>query len=210
MPKPTFHHLSQERQQEILDVALQEFSARSLHEASVGNITKELGLSRASFYKYFENMEELYSYLYHQIASDSHSLLLDALKESKGDLFKGMQIYLKSMTKELFDSRYHGFYRSMFLKIDYGTLTKLESPHQMDTKAEGPSPNFLEELAKTIHYEELNLKKEEIRPFFEFLTEITHEIFKKAFFYDWSPEEAEEAFAIRLKWIEKGIRKEDE
>src|SRR5699024_8589900 len=156
MPKPTFHHLPEERQKEILEIALQEFSVRSLHEASVGNITKQLGLSRASFYKYFENLEELYSYLYHQIARDSHDLLLESLKESDGDLFEGMKKYAGKMAEELFDSRYHSFYRTMLLKMDYRTLTMLEHTPPRETAAETGQVTFIEKLTANLNDDNLS------------------------------------------------------
>lgn len=209
MPKSTFYHLPQQRQNEIMEVALKEFSKRSLHEASVGNITKELGLSRASFYKYFDNLEELYVYLYHQIAKDPHELLIESLKESEGDLFDGMKMYAHKIASSLFDPRYHSFYRTMMLKMDYGTITKLEHSQQVDTEPvnKQPEDSFMTQLTRVMNVDNLTLKENELRPFLEFLTEITHELFKKAFLFQWSQEEAEAAFYIRVQWLEKGLRK---
>jgi len=63
MPQKTFNNLSPERQREIVNVALEEFSLNDYESASLSAIINRLGLAKGSFYRYFESKEELYCYL---------------------------------------------------------------------------------------------------------------------------------------------------
>ncbi|MCG8698850.1 MAG: TetR/AcrR family transcriptional regulator [Bacteroidales bacterium] len=63
MPLTTFHNLDIQRQQEILDVCFKEFALHEYKVASIGNIIKDLGIAKGSFYRYFENKKALYFYL---------------------------------------------------------------------------------------------------------------------------------------------------
>src|SRR3989304_7184655 len=63
MPLQTFKNLSKEKQQAILDAAYEEFALNNYNTASVSTIVKNLGIAKGSFYRYFKNKIDLYSYL---------------------------------------------------------------------------------------------------------------------------------------------------
>lgn len=63
MPNKTFMNLSLERQKEIKEIALKEFLEHDYETASLNQIVIALGISRGSFYRYFDSKEELYRYL---------------------------------------------------------------------------------------------------------------------------------------------------
>jgi len=79
MPLKTFQNLSSERQEEIIQVALEEFSRRDFESASLGRIIQKLGLAKGSFYRYFENKIDLYTYL--------HKVSMESLITQYGHLF---------------------------------------------------------------------------------------------------------------------------
>ena len=59
----TFNNLTQERQQEIIGVCLEEFAFNDYQSASLSTIIKKLDLAKGSFYRYFESKQSLYFYL---------------------------------------------------------------------------------------------------------------------------------------------------
>ena len=63
MPLQTFYNLDETRQNEILKISYEEFAFNSYLTASLSNIVKKLGVAKGSFYRYFENKFDLYSYL---------------------------------------------------------------------------------------------------------------------------------------------------
>ena len=59
----TFNNLAVERQQIIIEVALEEFALNEYESASLSNIIAKLNLAKGSFYRYFENKQSLYFFL---------------------------------------------------------------------------------------------------------------------------------------------------
>ena len=62
MPKDMFNHIPKEKQEMFLNVAIEEFTMKSFEQVSVNSIVKTAGISRGSFYTYFENpqVEQFY------------------------------------------------------------------------------------------------------------------------------------------------------
>jgi AcrR family transcriptional regulator len=63
MPRPRFHKLPPEQQQEILRAALEEFAAHGFNGASLNRIIDAAGISKGSMYYYFDGKEDLYAYV---------------------------------------------------------------------------------------------------------------------------------------------------
>ena len=63
MPTNTFFNLPIEKKEKIINAAKSEFVEYSFHDASINRIIKSAGISRGSFYMYFENKEELFLYI---------------------------------------------------------------------------------------------------------------------------------------------------
>ena len=63
MPKQTFFNLAEEKRQNILSLAIDEFANYSYKEASISRIVKQAGIAKGSFYQYFEDKKDLYLYL---------------------------------------------------------------------------------------------------------------------------------------------------
>jgi len=63
MPKETFFNLPNEKRQRIIDLALAEFAQNDYDTASISRIVAQAGIAKGSFYQYFENKEDLYTYL---------------------------------------------------------------------------------------------------------------------------------------------------
>ncbi len=70
MPKDTFHNLSKEKKRKIFEAAVQEFSNRRFSEASINQIIKTAGISRGSFYQYFNDKEDIYLYMLAEIGKE--------------------------------------------------------------------------------------------------------------------------------------------
>lgn len=64
---PVVGRRGQRTQQRILDAALSVFGEEGFHEASVGRISAQAGCSRAAFYQYFSDKEDLFAHLADQV-----------------------------------------------------------------------------------------------------------------------------------------------
>lgn len=67
MASTVFAGLSKEKQETVVASALKEFSAQSYDKVSVFQIAKGAGISRAAFYSYFNDKEDIYRHIINSI-----------------------------------------------------------------------------------------------------------------------------------------------
>ena len=63
MPKQTFLNLPDEKRNVIIDAAVDEFAEYGLENASTNRIVATSGISKGSFYQYFEDKQDVFMYL---------------------------------------------------------------------------------------------------------------------------------------------------
>ena len=77
MPKQTFLNLPEEKRNTIINAAIEEFAEYGLENASTNRIVANSGISKGSFYQYFEDKQDVFMYL------------LTVLEHEKMEYFKG-------------------------------------------------------------------------------------------------------------------------
>ena len=77
MPKPTFFNLPEEKREKIVNAAVDEFAEYGLENASTNRIVENSGISKGSFYQYFEDKQDVFMHL------------LSVLEKEKKDYFAG-------------------------------------------------------------------------------------------------------------------------
>jgi len=77
MPKQTFLNLPEEKRKFIVDAAIEEFAEYGLENASTNRIVANSGISKGSFYQYFEDKQDVFMYL------------LTVLEREKMEYFQG-------------------------------------------------------------------------------------------------------------------------
>lgn len=63
MPQQTFFNLPEEKRQQILQVAIDEFAENDYDNVSISRIVARAGIAKGSFYQYFTDKEDLYAHL---------------------------------------------------------------------------------------------------------------------------------------------------
>jgi len=63
MPKPTFFNLPPDKREKIINAAVNEFAQNGLENASTNRIVENSGISKGSFYQYFEDKQDVFMYL---------------------------------------------------------------------------------------------------------------------------------------------------
>ena len=76
MPKQTFLNLPKEKREKIVNSSVEEFAEYGLENASTNRIVENSGISKGSFYQYFEDKQDVFMYL------------LSLLEQEKLDYFK--------------------------------------------------------------------------------------------------------------------------
>lgn len=95
MPKQTFFNLDQEKQDRIIDSAIDEFAVRNFDSAKLSNIIKASGIPRGSFYQYFEDKKDLLLYVMKIIGDKKMQYMSETLKNPD-------EIPFLSLFKELY------------------------------------------------------------------------------------------------------------
>lgn len=79
MPKSTFFNIDEEKQNRIIEAALDEFANYTFNEVKLSRIIKESRIPRGSFYQYFEDKFDLYNYLFEIMGQKKLEYMKDLL-----------------------------------------------------------------------------------------------------------------------------------
>ena len=90
MPKQTFFNLPEHKKKKLLESAEIEFARVPLFEASIANIIKMAGVSRGSFYQYFEDKDDIYFYLVDEKVKTAIMYFVSLLEKHNGDLIEAL------------------------------------------------------------------------------------------------------------------------
>lgn len=87
MPLPTFFNLSDEKRQKIIQLSLGEFAENDYQSASISKIVSKAGIAKGSFYQYFTDKSDLYSYLLELGAQKKAALMVSTFEQNSEDSF---------------------------------------------------------------------------------------------------------------------------
>ncbi len=91
MPNSTFYNLEEKRRKEIIEISIHEFIKNDYYNASLNKIIISLGIAKGCFYRYFENKQDLYTYLVDYCVDKKSKQVLDVIDMSKKDIFEAIQ-----------------------------------------------------------------------------------------------------------------------
>ena len=69
MPRPTFFNLPEDKRARVVEALKAEFAACPYARASVDRVVAAAGVSKGSFYQYFENKDDAYAHLVRELMS---------------------------------------------------------------------------------------------------------------------------------------------
>lgn len=87
MPFDTFFNLPKDKQDRVMDSAIQEFSEKGYQKASIQSIVDRAAISKGSMYQYFKDKKELYVYIYEQAVIAKLDMMNSLMDETKGKNF---------------------------------------------------------------------------------------------------------------------------
>ena len=119
MPLQTFLNLSEEKQNKVIMAAIKEFSSVPYEKISINQIIKDAGISRGSFYMYFEDKYDLTLYL---LDLTKQQLMKDVVmvgQKAKGNLPKFI-LGLHDVLYEYYrQDEYRNFFKNLFAEVTY-------------------------------------------------------------------------------------------
>lgn len=118
MPTQRFLKLKDEKKQAILEAAVHEFSRVPYSAASINQIIKEAGISRGSFYTYFEDKDDLMQYMLRGFRDAFQRKVMEALKEERGNPFAAPLKLLSDVMEEGEDGLGYKMYKNMLSDLN--------------------------------------------------------------------------------------------
>jgi len=109
-----------ERREELLEAALDEFTAKSYEEASLNNIIKNAGISKGTFYYHFQDKQALYLTLIQSMADAKVEFVKSKMQDYHGsgdlDLFESLKLQARIATEFAKTHPKYYLFALMFLK----------------------------------------------------------------------------------------------
>lgn len=86
MPSDTFFRLPEEKRRRLMDAAWEEFTTVRFSDASINRIIHAANIPRGSFYQYFTDKDDLFSYLVRPLQQHFFDLARTEVIAAKGSL----------------------------------------------------------------------------------------------------------------------------
>ncbi|MFZ0368066.1 MAG: TetR family transcriptional regulator [Halobacillus sp.] len=201
MPKQTFFNLPEDKRQTLMEATRAEFSRAPLNEASISNIIKMSGISRGSFYQYFEDKEDAFYHLLKEQSKRRQDMFISLLKETEGDLFEATAKLFQSTLEEFKDDEKRSFFKHVFLNMNHKIQSTITNGDTED--------KFLEHLNKIREYidqDQLNIEgEEELYHAVHLLRNLMLNNLVSHFAKGLSRERAMKNFTIEMTLIKRGL-----
>ena len=154
MPTLTFNNLPEEKKNIIIEASIKEFKRALLTDASINKIIKDANISRGSFYTYFKDINDLYTYSLNSYKEKIIKTIKLALSETNGDLLettkKSYEKILKLCSKD------KQLFKNIFLNFNYNVSIRNKMYEEnLENKYK------IVELISQIKKENLNINTEE-------------------------------------------------
>ena len=91
MPTKTFYNLPKEKKLRILKAGKKEFSRVPLEKAIIANIAKDADIPRGSFYQYFNNLEDLFTYIIEYLYGFNKKKFSTYLEENNNNIYDALK-----------------------------------------------------------------------------------------------------------------------
>ncbi|MGY3766671.1 TetR/AcrR family transcriptional regulator [Vagococcus vulneris] len=198
MPKETFRNLPQEKKEWMDDILLNRFYQQPISQIKVAQIVDDMAMSRGSFYKYFEDLEDAHLYIIQKYATVFHVDIQRFIKRYKSDFFFGIQQYLVWCVHQDKESSY---WKAIYL------LTRTSSQYAFKRMPFSKSTKMIEHWQAILDLNQFNITsaKESIS-FLYFTMELTITSLSDYIINNWSPEELIKDFQYKTKWLSYGLK----
>ncbi|GAM16709.1 TetR/AcrR family transcriptional regulator [Mesobacillus selenatarsenatis] len=205
MPKQTFFNLSEQKRKNLLESAEMEFTRAPLFEASIANIIKTAGISRGSFYQYFEDKDDLYFYLLEDKLKKGKIYFSGLLAKHQGDLIEAVIELQNYFLLALSDEEEKQFLKNALLYTTHRVESSFTSI--WDTYLDNQE---FKKVGKLINRDYLNSTAEkELLHIFKMVSALAFNNLIEKTVKGLSDDEAMESFKLSMSLLKQGIYKQN-
>ena len=200
MPTSAFFNLSTSKKEEILKAAKEEFANNLYEDASINKIIKSIDMPRGTFYLYFENKEDIYSYIFEDYVKTLDNVFIKNLKASNGNIF---EMYIKAFdfVTNKSNKEITNLINKFFLNIN---SKQLECAIPKKEKRE-----LHEEIKKNINYNVIKLTESEVYTLISILMPIFFHNVASVYRTPTYKDKIKEHYIKQINIIRKGIESEE-
>lgn len=198
MPKETFLNLPKEKRQAIIKVLLKNFSGQHISQVKVSAIVAGMTMSRGAFYKYFDDLEDAYSYTISYYSAQIHRDIMQYIEKDSQDFFLGIENYLSWCATLNSESNY---WQAIKLLTTSSDLTNHRRRYVPD---DSPMLKEWYRLLSANHF--VIGSKNEALSFLYFTMDLTMGILTDFIANEWTKEQLIQDFRFKRKWLEIGIK----
>lgn len=200
MPKATFLHLPFAKKEKIFEVLLEKFSDRHISQVKVADIVEGMGMSRGAFYKYFNDLEDAYTYTIHHYSIQIHQDILMYINRNQQHFFQGIEDYLVWCSTLDHLSSY-------WRMIQFLTRSADLSTHKRKTPSS--ESEMLKEWFRLLEVNGFSIKKEEeALSFLYFVMALVIQSLTDSVANEWTSEQLLQDFRYKVKWLQFGLVEE--
>lgn len=200
MPKETFQNLSAEKKKHIEEILLDSFYDRHVSQVKVSEIVEAMQMSRGAFYKYFQDLEDAYTYLKKKYSMVVHGDILRSIAQHKQDFFLGIEHFLVQCSEAERDSHY------------WQMLQFLTQSNDLQMSKRKPLPQDSPMVRQWLELLELNRfaidSTDEALRFLYFVMSLVMNTLTDCIVNQWDTEELIKEFQFKKNWLLKGIKAE--
>lgn len=113
MPSERFKRLPEEKQKKIRDACMAEYTRTTIEKASLNRMIENAGISRGSFYTYFDSKWDVLGYICEDFIKDFYECGVKCLEMSQGDIWKMLGDFLNGSIALCRDQRRTDFIRNI-------------------------------------------------------------------------------------------------
>lgn len=197
MPHDTFLNLSIEKRQSIDTILLNTFYDQPVSQVKVAEIVSKMKMSRGAFYKYFDDLEDAYTYIINKYAIVIHQDIIKYIQEDRNQFFIGIEKYLIWCSQLDHNEEYWKSLRLLTKSNDLSAYKRF--PLASDSPLITQWTDIL--IASQIIIED----HEESISFLFFIMELVMNSLTGFIANNWTTEELVTDYRYRVKWIMYGL-----
>ncbi|MDO4439362.1 MAG: TetR/AcrR family transcriptional regulator [Eubacteriales bacterium] len=162
MPSERFYKLPEEKRNRIKDAAMHEFCEVAMENVSINKIVKEAGISRGSFYTYFEDKQDVLRYLLQDAKNKQDEFIKKCMIEQKGDYIKSLYLLLDYSIEYFEENNFFDFSRNIAIRNGFNPILGMEEHKDCFKKNEKSEEELADWIYEHIDKTKYNIASKEI------------------------------------------------
>ena len=201
MIKQTYYNLPADKRDRIMKAVVKETESKAYDKISINKIVKDAGISRGSFYQYFDDKWDLLILMLKDFYIKLSRECINALESNGGDIFAASESVFRFVIGEYYSEKYGSALKTIFLHSNVNTIEFLKRKRDNDCEK-----SLLEEIKELINRDMYHIECEtSIEYIITILTSLMMRLWFEAFVLDKDKDEICEELRHMFLMIRNGF-----